>query len=156
MGESGQRPSYPEFIDQTGLKSKKRIFVEIFITLGFWGLILYLLWIIITFILWALGFELVYSRLIYAVGYQEMLTSLEKAAMVTSIILFLQLIWAYYNYILFKIRGERRTSQVRICFDNDMADFFKVNVDVLEKVKNYSSVSVFQNENNIGFIVSKL
>jgi poly-beta-1,6-N-acetyl-D-glucosamine biosynthesis protein PgaD len=141
MEESGQGAPYPEVIDEKGLRTRKRVFIETSITLGFWGLILYLLTIFITFIFWLFGIQLVYSE-IFTVGFQEMKRLFENAAGVTSIVALVLLIWSYYNVALIRIKGERRNTQVSICFDSDMAKFFHIDPDVLEKIKNCPRISV--------------
>jgi len=69
----------------------------------------------------------------------------------TTIIVIGMLFWSYYNYLIVKIRGERRGSRVSVCFDKDMADFCKIDVNVLEKAKNYPRLSILQKENTIIF-----
>lgn len=148
MEESGQRASYPEIIDEPGLKTKKRVFGETLVTLGFGGVILYLLGFIFTFFLWLFGYNLMRLE-IYDLGNQEMVRLFRNALLITAIVVLATLCWSYYNLLIFKIRGERRGSQVRICFDKDLADFFKVDPEMLEKVKNYPRVSVVIEENTI-------
>ena len=141
MAESGQRAPYPKIIDVRGLKTKKRVFWETVLTLGLWGVFLYLIGFIAAFILWLLGLRLL-SREIYEMGSPEIVRLFKNAVWVTAIVVLPLLLWSYYNYFLFKIRGERRCSRVGICFDKYLADFFKVDPEMLEKVKNYSRVSV--------------
>jgi hypothetical protein len=59
----------------------------------------------------------------------------KNAGWLTTIVLLITISWSYYNYFVYKIRGERRGSRVEICFDKDLADFFKVDPEVLEKAK---------------------
>jgi poly-beta-1,6-N-acetyl-D-glucosamine biosynthesis protein PgaD len=147
MEESRQRAPYPEIIDEKGLVSRKRVFTETVITLGFWGIIMYFLAIFITFVLWYFGIKLMYYE-IYSVGFQEMQRLFGNAALVTFVVIFLLLCWSWYNIILVKIKGERRRSQVSICFDEDLAKFFHLDHDALEKIKEYPRISVdFQQEN---------
>ena len=51
--------------------------------------------------------------------------------------------------LIFRIRGERRGNRVRVCFDKELADFFKIDPEMLEKVKNFPSVSVVMKEDAI-------
>jgi poly-beta-1,6-N-acetyl-D-glucosamine biosynthesis protein PgaD len=153
--ESGQRPAYPEIIDEPGLKTRKRIFWETIITLGFWGVVLYLLGFLITSILWLFGFHLIHHE-IYELGNQEMVRLSKNVGWLTTIVVIGMLFWSYYNYLIVKIRGERRGSRVSVCFDKDMADFCKIDVDVLEKAKNYPRLSILQKENTIIFNESGL
>jgi hypothetical protein len=71
--------------------------------------------------------------------------------MVTTIVVIASLLWSYYNIILIKIKGDRRGSQVSICFDKDMANLFHIDPDVVEKMKDCPSVSVIFNQNDISF-----
>jgi poly-beta-1,6-N-acetyl-D-glucosamine biosynthesis protein PgaD len=68
MEESGPRATYPEIINEKRLRTWKRVSIETTITLGFWGIILYLFTIVITFVLWSFGFNMVYYE-IYVVGF---------------------------------------------------------------------------------------
>ncbi len=155
MEESGQRASYPEIIDEKGLVSWERTVAETAITLGFWGIILYFIVILITFILWYFGIKLVYYE-IYAVGFQELQRLFGNAALVISIVIFLLLCWSGYNLILIKIKGERRRSQVSICFDEDLAKLFNIDPDTLEKVKDYPRISVDFQQNKLAFTATAL
>ena len=141
MDEPGPRSPYPEIIDIKGLKTKKRVFIETVITLSFWGLILYLLAIFVTFILWLFGLQLFYYD-IYAGGFQEMQRLFENALSITTVVLFVLLFWSYYNLLLYKIKGERRRSQAIISFDKDMAKFFKIAPEMLEKMKSCPRINL--------------
>jgi poly-beta-1,6-N-acetyl-D-glucosamine biosynthesis protein PgaD len=141
MDEPRQRSPYPEIIDIKGLKTKKRVFIETAITLSFWGLILYLLAIFVTFILWLFGLQLVYYE-IYVGGFQEMKRLFENALSITTVVLLVLLFWSYYNLVLFKIKGERRGSQAIISFDKDMAKFFKIEPEMLEKMKSCPRINL--------------
>jgi poly-beta-1,6-N-acetyl-D-glucosamine biosynthesis protein PgaD len=155
MEESGPRTPYPEVINERGLRTWKRVFVETLITLGFWGLILYLLSIVITFALWFCGFHLAYYEL-YAVGFYEMQRLFANAVSVSTVVMILALLWSYYNIILIKIKGERRGKQVGICFDEDMANLFHIDLDRLEKIKDCPAISVSFNRDEIFFKVINL
>jgi poly-beta-1,6-N-acetyl-D-glucosamine biosynthesis protein PgaD len=150
MEESRQRPPYPEVIDEPGLKTKKRVFWESLVTLSFAGVVLYLLGFIITFLLWVFGYHLMHLE-IYELGNQEMLRLFKNAGWITACVVLVTLCWSYYNLLIFKIRGERRGRRVAVCFDKDLADFFKIDVEVLEKAKNYPRLSVLQKEGTIIF-----
>ena len=141
MDEPGQRSPYPEIIDIKGLKTKKRVFIETAITISFWGLILYLLAIFVTFILWLFGLQLFYYE-IYIGGFQEMKRLSENALTITTVVVVILLFWSYYNLALFKIKGERRMSRAIISFDNDMAKFFKIEPEMLEKMKNCPRINL--------------
>ena len=150
MGKSGQGVTYPEIIDEIELKTIKRVLIETSITIGFWGLILYLLITFLTFLLWLFGFNLLYSE-IYLSGYAEMIGLFEKGGMITGVVIFILFGWSCYNMALIKIKGERRHNQVSICFDKDMAKFFNVDLNVLEEIKNYPSVTVALEPNGLVF-----
>jgi poly-beta-1,6-N-acetyl-D-glucosamine biosynthesis protein PgaD len=148
MDEPRQRSPYPEIIDIKGLRTKKRVFIETIITLSFWGLILYLLTIFVTFILWLFGLQLVYYK-IYIGGFQEMRRLFENALIITTVVLLVLLFWSFYNIILFKIRGERRGSRVLISFDEDMAKFFKIEPEILKRIKNRPRVNLSIDQDTI-------
>jgi poly-beta-1,6-N-acetyl-D-glucosamine biosynthesis protein PgaD len=150
MEEFRQRAPYPEVINEKGLITWKRVFIETSITLGFWGVILYLLTIVITFALWYFGFHSAYHEF-YVPGFYEMQRLFSNAITVSVIVVVLALSWSYYNVILIKIKGERRGSQVSICFDKDMANLFHIDPDVLEKIKNCPAISVTFNQDDISF-----
>ncbi|MGB9294223.1 MAG: hypothetical protein WCB64_13010, partial [Desulfobaccales bacterium] len=96
---------------------------------------------ILSFTLWLLGFSLL-SHQLYESGNQEFMRLFKNAGWLTTIVVLVTISWSYYNYFLIKIRGERRGSRVGICFDKDLADFFKIDPEMLEKAKNYPRVSV--------------
>jgi len=148
MEESGQRAPYPEVINEKGLRTWKRVFIETSITLGFWGVIIYLLTIVITFALWYFGFHSAYHEF-YVPGFYEMQRLFANAITVSMIVIVLALAWSYYNVILIKIKGERRRSQVSISFNEDMAKLFHIDPDVLEKIKNCPAISVTFNQDDI-------
>ncbi len=148
MEKSGQRAPNPEIINEPGLRSKKRVFWETMVTLGLWGGFLYLLEFIFLFTLWVFGFNLIQLE-IYKFGKQEIMRLFRTAGLITTIVLLATLSWSYYNMLLIKIRGERRCNRVRICFDHDLADFFKIDPEMLEKAKNYPRVSVVMEEDTI-------
>jgi poly-beta-1,6-N-acetyl-D-glucosamine biosynthesis protein PgaD len=150
MEKSGPGTPYPEVIDEKGLRTWKRVFIETVITLGFWGVILYLFSIVITFTLWYFGFQVAYYQF-YVPGFDEMRRLFSNAIMVTTIVMIASLLWSYYNVILIKIKGDRRGSQVSICFDKDMAKLFHIDPDVVEKIKDCPAISVTFNQNDISF-----
>lgn len=141
MDEPRQRSPYPEIIDIKGLRTKKRVFIETAITLSFWGLILYLFAIFVTFVLWLFGLQLFYYE-IYVSGFQEMKRLFENALAITTVVVVILLFWSYYNLALFKIKGERRSRQAIISFDKDMAEFFKIEPEMLEKMKNCPRINL--------------
>jgi hypothetical protein len=86
---------------------------------------------------------------IYKFGNQEIMGLFRTAGLITAIVLLATLSWSYYNMLLIKIRGERRGTRVRVCFDQELADFFKIDPEMLEKAKNYPRVSVVMEEDTI-------
>jgi poly-beta-1,6-N-acetyl-D-glucosamine biosynthesis protein PgaD len=155
MEESGQRAPYPEVINDKRLRTWKRVFIETSITLGFWGIILYVFTIVITFVLWYFGFHLAYYEF-YVVGFFEAQRLLSNAITVSAVVVTLSLLWSYYNVFLIKIKGERRGTQVSISFDKDMANLFHIDPDVLEKIKNCPAISVTFNQDDISFKIIDL
>jgi|WetSurMetagenome_2_1015567.scaffolds.fasta_scaffold98988_3 poly-beta-1,6-N-acetyl-D-glucosamine biosynthesis protein PgaD len=155
MEKSGSRTPYPEVINEKGLRSWKRACIETGITLGFWGLILYLFAIVITFCLWYFGFHLAYYEF-YVVGFYEMQRLFANAITVSVVVMALSLLWSYYNVFLIKIKGERRRSQVSISFDEDMAKLFHIAPDMLRKVKDCQVINVSFKQDEIIFKVINL
>jgi len=141
MEESRSGTSYPEIIDEKNLRTKKRVVVETSITLGFWGLTLYLLITFLTFLLWLSGLKLVYSNILVA-GYPEMVGLFANGMKITAFIVLILLLWSFYNRALIKIKGERRKSQVVISFDQDMADFFNIDIELYREIINSSAITV--------------
>jgi poly-beta-1,6-N-acetyl-D-glucosamine biosynthesis protein PgaD len=150
MEESGQRVTYPKIINAKELRTWRRVFVETSITIGFWGVILYLFSVVITFIFWYFGFHVAYHEF-YVVGFYEMGRLFSNALIVSTVVVLVSLLWSYYNVILMKIKGERRGNQVNICFDEDMARFFHIDSGVLEKIKDCPAISVSFTQDDIFF-----
>lgn len=150
MEEPRQRSTHIEIIDQKGLRSKTRVFIETLVTLGFWGIVLYFVSTFITFILWLVGINLIYSN-IFAAGYQEVLKISGDAARITIIIVIILLCWSYYNYFIYKRKGDRRKTRVTICFDKNTAEFFNVDLEVLEEIKNSPYISVLKKQDTLVF-----
>ena len=115
--------------------------VETSITLGFWGLTLYLFITFLTFLLWLSGLNLIYVNIL-AGGYPEMVELFSKSMQITIVIVLILFLWSYYNRMLIKVKGERRKSQVVISFDQNMADFFNIDIDVYREIINSPAIFV--------------
>jgi poly-beta-1,6-N-acetyl-D-glucosamine biosynthesis protein PgaD len=150
MEKPRQGSAYIKIIDQKNLKSKTRLLAETLVTLGFWGIILYLLSIFITFVLWLMGINLVYSH-IFMSGYQEILKLSGNAAKIILIVLIVFLSWSYYNYFNYKRKTDRRKTRTSICFDSNVAEFFNVDLEKLQEVKNSPYVMVLNNQDPLVF-----
>jgi biofilm PGA synthesis protein PgaD len=135
MEKSGSRATNPEIIDSWHLKSRSRILLESFITLAFWTAFLYLLVPVVTLGLWVFGVQIAYAELVGNRGIMELVKIIQGSGIIILIITFMLLGWSYYNYLLFRIRGERRNSQVRICYDEDFAAFYNCDVQTLQAAK---------------------
>jgi hypothetical protein len=61
---------------------------------------------------------------------------------ITAFIVLILLLWSFYNRALIKIKGERRKSQVVISFDQDMADFFNIDIELYREIINSSAITV--------------
>jgi poly-beta-1,6-N-acetyl-D-glucosamine biosynthesis protein PgaD len=151
MEESRSGTAYPEIIDEKSLRTKKRMVVETSITLGFWGLTLYLFITFLTFLLWLFGLKLVYSSILVA-GYPEMVGLFANGMRITVVIVLILLLWSFYNRALIKIKGERRKSQVIISFDQDMADFFNIDIEVYREIINSPAIIVAMEGDTLIFI----
>lgn len=142
MEEPRSRAANPEIIDRWRLKSRTRILLESVLTLAFWTGFLYLLAPLVTLVLWTLGVRIAYTEFFES---QELigLIRIFKSGCLTIIIIGLCLTgWGYYNYLLFRIRGERRNSQVRVCFDEDFSARYQLDLETLQEAKEQSCLLV--------------
>jgi poly-beta-1,6-N-acetyl-D-glucosamine biosynthesis protein PgaD len=142
MEKSGSRASKPEIIDNWRIKSRARILLESFVTLAFWTGFLYLLIPMVTLLLWVFGFRIAYAELIGAEGLMELVKIIKESGIIIFIITLIIMAWGYYNYLLFRIRGDRRGSRVMICFDEDFASRYHLNLQTLRAAKEESRLSV--------------
>jgi poly-beta-1,6-N-acetyl-D-glucosamine biosynthesis protein PgaD len=142
VGKSGSRVANPEIIDSWHLKSRTRILLESFLTLAFWSGFLYLLTPVVTLILWVLGVRIAYTELMGSQGLIELIKIIKGGCFAIFIVAMCIIAWGYYNYLLFRIRGERRSSQVRICFDEDFSARFHIDLQTLQAAKEQSYLSV--------------
>lgn len=142
MEKSGSRSSNPEIIDSWRLKSRSRIFLESLVTLAFWTGFLYLLIPMVTLLLWIFGFKIAYAELIGAEGLMELVKIIKDSGIIIFIITLMIMAWGYYNYLLFRIRGDRRGSRVMICFDEDFASRYHLDLQTLRAAKEEPRLSV--------------
>lgn len=135
MEKSGSRVTNPEIIDSWRLKSFSRILLESFLTLAFWTGFLYLLIPMVTLGLWVFGVKIAYTELIGNQGIMELVKILKSSGIIILIITLILLTWSYYNYLLFRIRGERRNSRVMICHDEDFCALYHLDLQTLRAAK---------------------
>lgn len=155
MEKSRSGTAYPEIIDDKRLRSKKRIVVETSITLGFWGITLYLFITFLTFLLWLSGLKLVYVSILVG-GYPEIVGLFTNGMTITGVIVLILFLWSFYNRVLIKIKGERRKSQVIISFDQDMADFFNIDIEVYREIINSPLITVATEQDKLVFSKTNL
>lgn len=93
---------------------------------------------IVTFILWAFGVKLLYHELIEQAGFYEFLKVIQGGGLAVLIIMLIFFIWSYYNYLIFRIRGERRNKQVLVAQDDELAKVYNIDPDFLRDAKNHS------------------
>lgn len=136
MDEPRQRDSYP-IVDQPEAKSKVRLFSEWTFTAVLWSVYVYLFMPIITFILWAFGIKILYHELIEQAGFYDFLNVLKGGGEVALIIILVFFTWSYYNYLMFRIRGERRNKQVLLAQDDELAKAYNIDPDLLREAKNH-------------------
>ena len=149
MEESRQRVAHPKIIDRPELKSPLRHLVEGSITFALWAIWLYWILPLLTLFLWLLGFKIFYQELVAKAGFAELLELLRNGGIAILIIIILKFAWIYYNYFLmFKRKGERR-KQVRISPDKVIAQFFKVDPEILEKAKKHHRINVVLEDKRI-------
>jgi poly-beta-1,6-N-acetyl-D-glucosamine biosynthesis protein PgaD len=135
MEEPRPRVTQFEIIDNTRYKSRTRTLLEGFLTLVFWTGFLYLLAPLVTIILWVFGVQIAYTELIGSEGFKELITLIKNGSIIIFIVTVIIVVWGYYNYLLFRIRGERRNSQVRISFDEDISARFHIDLERLQAAK---------------------
>lgn len=135
MEEPGSRLANPEIIDNGRLKSRFRILLESLLTLTFWTGFLYLLTPLVTIILWAMGFQIAYSQLVGAEGLSVLIKLMAQVGILLFIVGIIIICWGYYNYLIFRIRGERRNSRVLICFDTDFSARYHIDLETLQAAK---------------------
>jgi len=116
--------------------------LESFVTLAFWTGFLYLLIPMVTLLLWVLGFKIAYAELIGVEGLMELVKIIKKSGITVFIITLIIMAWGYYNYLLFRIRGDRRSSRVMICFDEDFSTRYHLDLQTLRAAKEEHRLSV--------------
>lgn len=142
MEKSGPWSTHPEIINRQDLKSLGRRIMESFITLAFWTGFVYLLVPLVTLCLWVLGVQISYSELIGGQGLAQLTTIIKRGGITVLFITLMILGWGYYNYLLFRIRGERRNSQVSICYDEDFSALYHLDLQTLQAVKEQNRLLV--------------
>ncbi|MEJ2672930.1 MAG: poly-beta-1,6-N-acetyl-D-glucosamine biosynthesis protein PgaD [Deltaproteobacteria bacterium] len=142
MEKSRPRSPHPEIIDRRDLKSISRKILEGFITLAFWAGFLYILVPLVTLCLWIFGVQIAYTQLIGAQAFMQLLKIMKGGGLTVLLITLLILGWGYYNYLCFRIRGERRIKQVLICFDEDFAARYHLDLPTLQTAKEQTRLLV--------------
>jgi biofilm PGA synthesis protein PgaD len=135
MDKSGQRVAIPKVIIKNRLRSKLRQIIEGIISLVCWSLLIYVLLPIFTLILWLFGIQTVYQQVIGEQGYKALLSLLKDGGVIVFVTLTIIINWTYYNYALFKIRGDRRSKCGNISNAGDIACLLDTDVETLEKIK---------------------
>jgi biofilm PGA synthesis protein PgaD len=142
MEESGSRYPHPEIIDRQDLKSRSRILLESLITLAFWTGFLYLLVPLVTLCLWVFGVKIAYTELIGAKGVAELAKIIRSSGIIIFFVTLIILGWTYYNYLWFRVRGERRNSRVMICYDEDFSALYNLDLQTLQAAKTQNRLVV--------------
>ncbi len=135
MEKSGPWSTHPEIIDRQDLKSRGRIMLESFITLAFWTGFVYLLVPLVTLCLWVFGVQIAYTQLFGAHGLVQLIKIIKGGGIMILFITLMILGWGYYNYLWFRIRGERRNKQVLICYDEDFSALYHLDLQTLQAAK---------------------
>jgi poly-beta-1,6-N-acetyl-D-glucosamine biosynthesis protein PgaD len=135
MGESGPGPPHPKIINRRDLKSRSRMVMESLITLAFWTSFIYLLIPLVTLCLWMFGVKIAYTELIGNRGLSAFIKIIKNSSTVVFYISLIILGWSYYNYFLFKIRGDRRNTRVMICYDEDFCALYHLDLETLHGAK---------------------
>lgn len=142
MAKSGQRDTHPQIIDKPDLKSPLRYLFEGSITFALWALWIYWILPLVTLVLWIMGFRLFYHELFSQGGLEEFIYTLKNGGLIILIISLMMLGWTYYNYLWFLRRGERRNKYEAITLDKDIAEHFKVDIELLKKLKQENRIEV--------------
>jgi poly-beta-1,6-N-acetyl-D-glucosamine biosynthesis protein PgaD len=142
MEKSGPWSSHPEIIDRRDLKSLGRRILESFLTLAFWTGFVYLLVPLVTLCLWVFGVHISYTQLIGAQGLAQLLKIIKGGGLMVLFITMMILGWGYYNYLGFRIRGERRNKQVLICHDEDFSALYHLDLSILQAAKEQNHLLV--------------
>ncbi len=142
MEKPRSRSPYYKIIDKSDLKSPWRYLVEGSITLAFWAIWVYWIYPVLTVILWVMGVRLIYTELFPGGAFLELVYILKQAGLIFLIIIAIILAWSYYNYLWFLQRGERRDKIVPICYDEDFAVFYKIDVNLLREAKKHNQIEV--------------
>ena len=142
MEKSGPWSTHPEIIDRQDLKSRGRTMLESFITLAFWTGFVYLLVPLVTLCLWVFGVQIAYTQLFGAEGLVQLVKIIKGGGLMVLFITLMILGWGYYNYLWFRIRGERRNKQVLICYDEDFSALYHLDLQTLQAAKEQSRLLV--------------
>lgn len=149
MDESGQRATHPKIIDRPEFKSPLRHLTEGSITVVLWAIWLYWLLPVITVFLWVFGFKFFYQTLFASEGFAKLFEILRKGGVAVLVILTLQLVWIFYNHqFIFKKRGTRRKS-APIASDESMAQFFNLDLKLLQAARKKRTVKVVLKDNKL-------
>lgn len=148
MGEPGQRPANITIIDRPELKSPLRNITEGSITLVLWGVWLYFLLPFLTFLLWILGFRIFFLSLFVELNFIEFMKIFTNGFLIVYTIFIIQVVWVYYNLFKFKKRGERR-KKIFTCSDFEIANFFKLNTEIIKKIKESNCIEVVMDNQKI-------
>ena len=124
-------------VDKPEIKSKLMLYSEWTFTTILWTLYVYLLMPIVTLILWIFGVKIMYVQLFEQSGFTQMLEVIWGGGQIALVIILSFFIWSYYNYLIFRIRGERRNRQVLISQDEELAKAFNINPDLLPEAKEH-------------------
>ena len=135
MEKSRQRLTYNTIIDQTELKSPFRYLVEGSLTLFLWSVWVYWISPIVTALLWFLGITIFQTQVITKSGFAEFMDILRNGGLLALFITLVMLICIYYNYLWFLKRGERRSNEVLISNDVEIARLCDVDPAALQEIK---------------------
>lgn len=151
MEKPRPRSAYYKIIDKSELKTPWRYFLEGSITMAFWAIWVYWIYPVLTVILWVMGVQIIYTELFPGGAFLELIYILKQAGIIFLVIMAIILAWSYYNYLWFLQRGERRDKVVPICFDEDFAEFYKIDVNLLREAKKYNQIEVDLTNKKINF-----
>lgn len=142
MDKSRQRHSQPEIIDIGEIKTPVRKVIEGVLTIALWAAWVYFILPFITLLAWIFGIQLFISETFVKGGFAELIYMLKSGGVIICSVVLVVLGWVYYNYRWFLKRGERRNRFEKIVLEEDLADYFKVDLKRLRQFKKDPNITI--------------
>lgn len=117
---------------------------EITITMAFWFIVLYLWQPILSLIAWSFGINWYYQHMVTLGGSEHLLNTLFNYLQVILTLGFALILWALSNKIRFK--NKTRRSRIKPVTAVEIAEQFRVNIDVLDSLLKADNVNILINQ----------